>query len=1529
VKKTTKINPVRCNAAGMPKSRGLYDPEFEHDACGVGFLARLDGTAEHSVVEDGIQILKNLEHRGAVGGDKDTGDGAGLLVRIPDRFFRGQARRLGRRLPPPGDYAVGMIFLPVDGRVARRCERTLEKIAKAEGAKVLGWRDVPVNSEAIGELARSTQPRIRQIFLARKNIPAEDFERKLLMIRRQAEKSFGEWSNDDTSQFYIASLSSRTIVYKGLLAASQISDFFPDLTDERFASPYALVHQRFSTNTWPTWALAQPFRMVAHNGEINTLRGNRNQMKAREPGLVSEMFGEELPKVLPILIDGGSDSAIFDNMTEFLVMAGRPMPLAMMMLVPEAWGPKFIMSADKRAFYEYHSAVIEPWDGPAAMMFCDDDYIGATLDRNGLRPARYTITTDGRIVMASETGALDIPPEMIRHRGHLQPGKMFLVDLNAGRVVPDHEIKSKISRFRPYRLWLKSSTVDQKRLFQPITAPRLPVNKLLRIQHAYGYTEEEMRMVLAPMAETAQEPIGSMGNDAALAVLSDRPQLLFAYFKQLFAQVTNPPIDPLREELVMSLMGWIGADPNLLAEKPADAKRLKLNHPILTLDDLNQLRQVQLAGLQAADIDTLFDANGGDGALETAMTSICAEAEREIESGSRLLILTDWNLSAKRAPIPSLLAVAGIHNHLMRIGKRNLVGLIVETGEAREVAHFALLAGQGANAICPYGAMASIAELVEDGTIRREDLDPDHAVDHYVTAIRKGLLKTFSRMGISTLRSYIGAQIFEAIGLDPEFVDRYFTGTPSRIGGIGTDQVQTETLIRHRRAFPESGSVPKLLDVGGDYHLRVGGERHLWSADAIWKLQHAVRTENRDAYRQYARLIDDQSRSRATLRSLFKFNKDKSIALSKVEPAESIMKRFVTAAMSYGSISSEAHESIAIAMNRIGGRSNSGEGGEDPVRFKPMPNGDSKRSAIKQVASGRFGVTTEYLLNADEIQIKIAQGAKPGEGGQLPGHKVTAEIARVRHTKKGVTLISPPPHHDIYSIEDLAQLIHDLKCVNPSAYISVKLVSEVGVGTVAAGVAKAQADLVLISGHDGGTGASPLTSIKHVGTPWELGLSETQQALTANQLRGKVRVQVDGQLKTGRDLAVAALMGAEEFGFGTTILVALGCVMMRKCHSDTCPVGVATQDPKLRERFMGKPEHVVNFLRFIAEDLREHMAKLGFATVDQMVGRVDRLETETAVNHFKAKGLDLSALLHHEPVSEKNGRHCAGSCFTPIQTPLDDELITEAEPALSAKTPVVIQRLVNNVHRAVGARLSGELVRRHGAEGLPDETIRVELTGSAGQSFGAFLSPGITIDLRGDANDYVAKGMSGGRIVIAPHENSKFPPHENSIVGNTALYGATGGEVYLSGVGGMRFAVRNSGATAVVEGVGRHGCEYMTGGTVVVLGPTGYNFAAGMSGGLAYVFDETELFDTRCNLDMVELETVWTEPDKKRLHKLVKNHHRYTGSPRAKWMLENWESLVPLFVKVVPLEYKQALRRMQLEEQLREDSVSATEEVFE
>jgi len=1510
-----------------PPPRHLHDPEYERDSCGVGFVARLDAEPRHSVVEDAARILINLEHRGAVGGDKATGDGAGLLIQMPDAFLREECAAAGLALPAPGEYAAGMVFLPVDPDLAKECAGAFERAARAEGCEVIGWRPVPVNPGPLGEFALATRPQVRQVFLRRGAVAPGALERKLYVIRRLAEKEVSAWRADGAGLFYVASLSARTMVYKGMLVGSQFAEFYSDLSDPRFASAFALIHQRYSTNTSPSWSLAQPLRMVCHNGEINTLRGNVSRMQAREPLLGSDLFGSDIEKVKPVIVDGGSDSAMFDNALELLVRGGRSLPHAVMMMVPEAWGTKFVLGEDRRAFYEYHAAIMEPWDGPAALAFTDGRYVGATLDRNGLRPARYTITRDGLVVLASETGVLDIAGGRILERGRLQPGRMLLVDLEQHRVIPDKETKTAVSLRQPYRRWVRENRIGLRGLMMPSQIPAEDPGVLRRKQHVFGYTREELKMVIAPMASRGQEAVGSMGNDAALAVLSRRPQLLFAYFKQLFAQVTNPAIDPLREELVMSLMSFVGRQRNLLDETPEHCRQLKLPHPVLTPEDMLRIRSAEHPDLVVREVDILFPAQGNAAAFERALQSVFAQAEKHIAEGATILVLTDRNVGERQAPIPSLLATSGLHHHLIQKKLRTSVGIVVETGEAREVIHFALLIACGANAVCPYVCFSTVREMAEGGLLERP-MSPEAAADSYVTAVKKGLLKTFSRMGISTIRSFFGSRIFEAVGLGRDVAEKYFCGMASRVGGIGLDEIAAEAVARHRRAFPDAGEPAKLLDIGGAYHSRVGGEKHLWEPEAIYKLQQAARLDDYAAFKEYARIIDEAGRNGAdavTLRGLLGFREATPVPIEEVEPVEAIVRRFAGAAMSFGSISKEAHETIAIAMNRLGARSNSGEGGEDPARYVPLPNGDSKCSRTKQVASGRFGVTIEYLSNADELQIKIAQGAKPGEGGQLPAHKVSAEIARVRHTTRGVTLISPPPHHDIYSIEDIAQLIYDLKCANPGARVSVKLVSEAGVGTIAAGVAKAKADMVLIAGHDGGTGASPLTAIKHTGLPWELGLAETHQTLLRNRLRDRIRVQVDGQLRTGRDLAIAALLGAEEFGFGTTLLVTLGCVMMRKCHMNTCSVGVATQDPELRKRFAGKPEYVERFLRFIAQDLREHMARLGFRTVDEMVGRADLLEAVPLADHPKARLLDLGPVLGS---GARGAVHCTRSQDHQLDEALDNELIRLARPAIEKGEPVSIEMPIRNVHRAVGTMLSGEIARRHGLRGLPDGTIRLSFKGSAGQSLGAFLASGVTIRVEGDANDYVGKGLSGGRIVVAPPADVRFEPHRNVIIGNVALYGATAGRLHVNGVAGERFAVRNSGAEAVVEGVGDHGCEYMTGGVVVVLGTTGYNFAAGMSGGVAYVRDESGLFDTRCNLDMVDLESLSNEADQNRLRRMIEEHLAVTGSPRAAHILGNWQTCLPLFVKVMPIDYRRSLERMRLEEDVDRETVSATEEVF-
>ncbi|NOY82975.1 MAG: glutamate synthase large subunit [Kiritimatiellaeota bacterium] len=1514
-----------CSADGSRPAHGLYDPSFEHDSCGVGLLVNLKGRASHRLVEQAVRILINLEHRGAIGGDATTGDGAGLLVQLPDRLFR---ESTGLELPPPGDYAAGMVFLPTDRAVAARCVNCIEAAVSSEGAQVIGWRDVPVDSTGLGALAKATEPVFRQVFVDRGEIPREAFERKLYVVRRQVEKQISAWTDADAGQFYVASLSSRTVVYKGMLTGTQLLRYFPDLKDRAMTSAFALVHQRYSTNTLPAWGLAQPFRYLAHNGEINTLRGNINRMRAREADLASPLFGADIGKVKPVIVEGGSDSAVFDNVLELLLSAGRSLPHAVMMMVPEAWGVRYHMSQDRRAFYEYHSAFMEPWDGPAALVFTDGcRYIGGTLDRNGLRPCRYTVTRDGLLVLASESGVLEQRPENILSRGRLKPGRMLLVDMEQHRIVPDHEIKAKIARSKPYRHWVIENRIELRGLHSPPELPPVEPARLLHLQQAFGYTDEELKHILGPMADRGQEPVGSMGNDEPLAVLSKRPQLLYTYFKQLFAQVTNPPIDPLREELVMSLMSFVGRERNLLDETPEHCRMLKLRYPILTPDDLARIRRSNRPDVRAADVPMLFPADGNGAALSNALDAMFRRAEAAVRGGATLVILTDRGVDAGRAPIPALLAGAGLHHHLIRCGLRTAAGIIVESGEPREVMHFAQLLGYGVNAVCPYVALATVRALAAEGLIESGRDWENGPVDQYIAALKKGLLKTFSRMGISTVRSFLGSQIFEAVGLNDAVIERYFTRTPSRIGGVGLDELAAEAVLRHRRGFPRRGGVPRLLEIGGHYRLRADGEQHLWRPEAIFHFQQAVRNDSWEDFKAYTVLMDDQSVQHLTLRSLLEFREGRPVPLDEVEPVESIVSRFFSSAMSHGSISKEAHEAIAVGMNRCGGRSNSGEGGEDPDRYRIRPNGDDPKSKVKQIASGRFGVTTQYAINCEELQIKIAQGAKPGEGGQLPGHKVSEEIARIRHTTAGVTLISPPPHHDIYSIEDIAQLIYDLKCVNPAARVSVKLVSEVGVGTIAAGVAKARADMVLIAGYDGGTGASPLTAIKHAGLPWELGLAETQQVLRANGLRDGIRVQVDGQLRTGRDLAVAALLGAEEFGFATIMLVALGCVMMRKCHLNTCPVGVATQDPRLRARFAGRPEYIVRFMRFIAEDLRRHMAGLGFRTVDEMVGRADRLEFRRAVDHWKSRGVDLSRLLAPLTADNDLPRRCLRDGWRQPVRCFDDRLLRKTEGALERGASVRIETTVRNVNRTIGARLSGEIVRRHGPGGLVDDTVDLVLTGSVGQSAGAFLAPGVSIRIEGDANDYVGKSMSGGRIVIVPPAGAEFIPHDNVIIGNVALYGATGGEMFVNGMAGERFAIRNSGAVAVVEGVGDHGCEYMTGGTVVVLGRTGNNFAAGMSGGVAYVYDETGLFDTRCNLDMVDVETVYAREDLGVLRRLIDRHCRYTGSERARIILDHWDAHIPYFVKVMPIDYRRALQRMREQVHREDETVSATEEV--
>ena len=1500
----------------MPPAQGLYNPANEHDACGMGFVANVRGERSHNIIVQGIQVLINLTHRGACGCDAETGDGAGVLIQIPHEFFAKECASLGFKLPAPGTYGVGMTFLPIEKQERLQCEGILERIVREEGLAVLGWRDTPVDASAIGRVARGSQPYIQQIFVNAPAGMAEDaLERKLYVVRKRAEREITGAGIDEHGLFYVPSLSARTIVYKGLLLAPQISKFYPELSDPEVKSALCLVHQRFSTNTFPSWKLAHPYRYIAHNGEINTLRGNVNWMNARQSVLRSPLFGDDLQKLAPIIAPSGSDSAAFDNAAELLFQAGRSLPHVMSMLIPEAWAGNPHMKAEKRAYYEYHASLMEPWDGPAAIAFTDGRVIGATLDRNGLRPGRYVITHDDLVVMASEAGVLEIEPERIRAKGRLQPGKIFLVDTVEGRIISDKEIKRQLAYRKPYGQWLHDGQISLDQLPEPPRVHGSDHQTILCRQRAFGYTEEDINMILEPMVRSGEEPVGSMGTDTPLACLSDHPQPLFNYFKQLFAQVTNPPIDPIREEMVMSLLSYIGTERNILEETPENCHTLKLPHPILTNRDLEKLRRVSSGDLLATTLPSLFRASEGEAGLHRALDELSRRASLAVSSGYTLLILSDRGVNKEYAPIPSLLALAAVHNLLVREETRTQVAIIIESGEPREVMHFALLIGFGASAVNPYLAIESMEDLARRGYLP-EGMTAETALKHFIKAINKGLLKTFSKMGVSTLQSYRGAQVFEAIGLNKELVDKYFTGTASRLGGIGLDVLAREAQMKHEFAYRPIAEFETELAAGGNYHYRENGEYHLLNPLTISKLQRAVRESDYQTFQEYSDLIDRQNRNICTLRGLMTIKKAETpVPLDEVEPAKEIVKRFTTGAMSYGSISKEAHETLAIAMNRIGGKSNTGEGGEDEARYKPDLNGDSRRSAVKQVASARFGVTTNYLVNADELQIKMAQGAKPGEGGQLPGHKVDEVIARLRHSTPGVGLVSPPPHHDIYSIEDLAQLIHDLKNVNPRARIAVKLVAQVGVGTVAAGVSKAHADVVLISGDSGGTGASPLSSIKHAGIPWELGLAETQQVLLLNDLRSRIRVQTDGKLQTGRDVVIAALLGAEEFGFATTPLVAMGCVMMRKCHLNTCSVGIATQDPALRKLFQGQPEHVINFFFFIAEQVRQYLAEMGFRTVDEMVGRVDMLNTRLAIDHWKASGIDLSAILYHPPVPGRVSRHCVETQDHGLQDALDHELIEHAKHALEDRTPVEMYLPIRNVHRSVGAMLSGEIARRHGSVGLSDETIRINFTGSAGQSFGAFLANGVTLTLEGETNDYVGKGLSGGRIVVFPPRSSSFVAEENIIIGNVALYGATSGEAFFSGVAGERFAVRNSGATAVVEGVGDHGCEYMTKGLVLVLGVCGRNFAAGMSGGIAYVFDDRSDFAAkRCNTASVDLEPVLEPRDVELIHGLLSRHQELTGSGRAKWILANWPTMLNRFIKVFPHEYKRVLglSRMQL-----------------
>ncbi|MBI4756905.1 MAG: glutamate synthase subunit alpha [Betaproteobacteria bacterium] len=1549
----------------LPRAQGMYDPAFEHDACGVGFVAHIKNEKSHAIVKQGLEILRNLTHRGATGYDPLLGDGAGILIQLPDAFLREEATRLGMALPQPGHYACGMVFLPRSENGRAACEAAVARIVHEEGQTVLGWRDVPRNNAGLAQAARAIEPMMRQVFIARGETCADQdgFERKLFVIRKRVEHAVRALRLEDGRQFYLPSLSSRTLVYKGMLLAHQVGEYYLDLADERVVSALALAHQRFSTNTFPTWDLAHPFRMIAHNGEINTLRGNINWMAARQKAMSSKWLGEDLDKLWPLIAEGQSDSASFDNALELLVMGGYSVAHAMMMLIPEAWAGNPLMDEQRRAFYEFHAALMEPWDGPAAVAFTDGRLIGATLDRNGLRPARYLVTDDNLVLMASEMGLLRFPEERIVKKWRLQPGKMFLIDLEQGRIIDDAELKTGISSAFPYHQW-----VDDSRVFLS-SLPAAPAaddmsESLLDTQQAFGYTQEDLKFILQPMASAGEEAIGSMGNDSALPVLSSKSKQLYYYFKQLFAQVTNPPIDPIREEIVMSLTSFVGPKPNLMGvanDDPDDgpSPRLEVTNPVLGNEDMARLRDIdRLTGgrFKSLVLDITYPAAQGAAGCEAALNALCAAAEKSVADGYNIVVLSDRAVARDRVAIPALLACSGVHHHLVRKGLRTSTGLVVDTGSAREVHHFALLAGYGAEAVCPWLAFATLGAIADQlpGSVSAKE-----ASKRFVKAVCKGLNKVMSKMGISTYQSYCGAQIFEAVGLNSAFVERWFAGTSSKIQGIGLAEVAEEAVRTHIGAFSDDPLLAGTLEAGGEYAWRVRGEEHLWTPDTIAKLQHATRSGKYETYREFARLINDQSRRLLTLRGLFEIRTAGApVPIDEVEPASEIVRRFATGAMSLGSISTEAHTTLAIAMNRIGAKSNTGEGGEDPVRFQPvtedttlskligssrvvadiaLKSGDSMRSRIKQVASGRFGVTAEYLASADQIQIKMAQGAKPGEGGQLPGGKVSEYIGFLRHSVPGVGLISPPPHHDIYSIEDLAQLIHDLKNANPAASISVKLVSEVGVGTVAAGVSKAKADHVTISGYDGGTGASPISSIKHAGTPWELGLAETQQTLVLNRLRGRIAVQVDGQLRTGRDVVVGALLGADEFGFATAPLVVAGCVMMRKCHLNTCPVGVATQDPELRKRFTGQPEHVVNYFFFIAEEVREHMARMGVRRFSDLIGRADLLDMRAGIDHWKAKGLDFSRIFHQPAVPAGVARFHREDQDHRLAGALDHQLIAAARPALENRQRTVVEMAVTNANRTVGTMLSHEIARRYGHAGLPEDTLTIRLKGTAGQSFGAFLARGVTLELTGDANDYVGKGLSGGRIVVRPAEGFRGRPEENIIVGNTVLYGATEGECYFRGVAGERFAVRNSGATAVAEGTGDHGCEYMTGGTVVVLGQTGRNFAAGMSGGVAYVLDEDGSFARRCNLAMVELEPVPEEEalsetgeleshgqvdvnhlgmaDEALLKGIIGRHLLYTGSDRAHMILDNWAQYRTRFVKIMPNEYRRALREMAAKQQ--------------
>ena len=1501
------------NRIGLPSKQGLYDPRFEHEACGVGFVVNIKGRKSNAIVRDALTVLMNLRHRGACGCEANTGDGAGILMQAPHNFLAKVCSQAGFQLPGPREYGVGMVYLPPDPVERRNCEQLFEEIVETESQKLLGWRTVPTSNTLLGKTAKASEPFVRQVFIGRNSKVATDmaFERKLYVIRKLAEKGIRFAHIRGGNRFYISSLSYKTIIYKGMLMPGQLEPFYPDLADPLMETAIALVHSRFSTNTFPSWERAHPYRYIAHNGEINTLRGNINWMHARQAMMESDLFGADIKKLFPVINEDGSDSAMFDNVLEFLVLGGRSLPHAVMMMIPEPWENHESMSDEKKAFYQYHSCLVEPWDGPASIAFSDGVRIGAVLDRNGLRPSRYYVTKDDRVIMASEVGVLDVAPENVLQKGRLQPGRMFLIDTEQGRIVADEELKHKISTERPYRLWLDDHLVALEDLPEAPHVHEPDHQTVVQREQAFGYTFEDLRIVMLPMARDGVQPLGSMGTDTPLAVLSNKPQLLYNYFKQLFAQVTNPPIDCIREEIITSSDTAIGPERNLLKPEPESCRQIKLKSPVLSNEEFEKVRHIKSPHFRAVTLPILFKASEGGKGLERAIDQLCRKASKAIAEGTNFIILSDRGIDKDHAPIPALLAVSSVHHHLVRRGERCRVSLLLESGEPREVHHYALLIGYGVGAINPYLAFEAIDDMIRQGILT--GIDHKHAVKNYLKAVGKGVVKTMAKMGISTIQSYRGAQIFEAVGLNSEFVDKYLTWTATRIEGIGIEEVAREVLLRHNKAFPERQVNGEVLDPGGQYQWRKDGEYHLFNPDTIHKLQLACRTNNYKVFKEYSSLVNDQSRHLCTLRGLMELKfAPNPIPIEEVEPVEAIVKRFKTGAMSYGSISKEAHEALAIAMNRLGGKSNTGEGGEDPARYALDPNGDSRNSAIKQVASGRFGVTSLYLSKAKELQIKMAQGAKPGEGGELPGQKVYPWIAKVRHATPGVGLISPPPHHDIYSIEDLAELIHDLKNANREARISVKLVAEVGVGTIAAGVSKAHADVVLISGHDGGTGASPLSSIKHAGAPWELGLAETHQTLVLNNLRSRIAVETDGQLKTGRDVVVAALLGAEEFGFATGPLVVLGCIMMRVCHLDTCPVGVATQNPKLRAKFTGEPDHVVNFMRFIAEEVREVMAQLGFRTVNEMIGRTDKLEMKKAVEHWKAKGLDYSKIFYSPEVSSDVGQYCQIPQDHGLERSLDlTKLLELCKPALDRGQKVRASLPIRNVNRVVGAILGNEITKRYGAAGLPDDAIELNFKGSAGQSFGAFIPRGITLTLEGDTNDYVGKGLSGGKIIVYPPAGSTFVAEENIIVGNVALYGATAGEAYISGMAGERFCVRNSGVHAVVEAVGDHGCEYMTGGRVVVLGPTGRNFAAGMSGGVAYVLDDAGDFPTRCNRQMVALERLTDRGEIEFVREMISQHADYTKSQRAWKILSLWDEMVPKFVRVMPKDYKRVLEQLQ------------------